>query len=134
MEKRERHIFIVDDFKDSREMCARFLGEHGFRVTELTDGKDALAKAAYLQPDLIVMELLLPGLDGLEVARRLKGSTETRHIPVIILTAYDFAAANQVGCEGFLTKPCLPDRMVSEITRVLEHHPKESVRSHAQVA
>jgi two-component system, cell cycle response regulator DivK len=134
MEKQGRHVFIVDDFKDNREMYAYFLSEQGFRVTEATDGEEALAKAAQLQPDLIVMDLSLPGIDGWEAARRLKAGEKTRHIPVVILTAYDLGATSPVGCEGFLTKPCLPDQMISEITRVLERHRRGGADSHAEVA
>lgn len=134
MENRLSHIFIVDAFKDNREMYADFFDEQGFRVTKIADGNEALEKAAQLQPDLIVMDLSLPGTDGLETARRLKSSTRTRHIPVVILTGYDLAAAGPLGCAGFLTKPCPPDRVLSEITRVIEEHRKESSASHAQVA
>ncbi|HEV3275466.1 MAG TPA: response regulator [Terriglobia bacterium] len=122
MEKRNLHVFIVDDFKDNREMYAYFLSESGFRVTPAADGNEALQKAAQLQPDLIVMDLSLPGMDGLEAARLLKTGESTKHIPIVILTAYDLVGAIPEGCDGFLTKPCLPDRMISEITRVLDRH------------
>lgn len=131
MENHRRHIFIVDDFKDNREMYAYFLSEQGFRVTEAGDGEEALAKAVQLQPDLIVMDLSLPGIDGLEAARQLKAGEKTCHIPVVILTAYDVAGLSPTGCEGFLTKPCLPDEMISEINRVLELRRKGGAASHA---
>jgi len=134
MENHGRHIFIVDDFKDNREMYAYFLSEQGFRVTEASDGEEAVAKASQLQPDLIVMDLSLPGIDGLEATRRLKAGEKTRHIPVVILTAYDIATAAPEGCEGFLTKPCLPDQMISEINRVLAHHREGGAVSHATSA
>lgn len=131
MEPAGRHIFIVDDFKDNREMYAYFLSEKGFRVTEAADGEEALAKATQLQPDLIVMDLSLPGMDGLEAARRIKAGETTSHIPVVILTAYDMGSVAPTDCEGFLTKPCLPDDMIREITRVLDGHRKGSAASHA---
>lgn len=134
METQGRHIFIVDDFKDNREMYSYFLAAEGFRVTEAADGEEALAKAVLLQPDLIVMDLSLPGIDGLEAARRLKAGEKTRHIPVVILTAYDMGSVTPVCCEGFLTKPCLPDRMIYEITRVLDGHGEGGDAARAGVA
>jgi len=134
MEKHGWHIFIVDDFKDNREMYAYFLSEQGFRVTEAKDGEEALAKAAQLQPDLIVMDLSLPGIDGLEATRQLKAGERTSHIPVVILTAYDIAGLAPMGCEAFLTKPCLPDQMISEIHRVLERRRTGGSATHAEVA
>jgi two-component system cell cycle response regulator DivK len=118
----KKHIFIVDDFKDNRDMYAYFLSESGFRVTEASDGQEAVDKATQLQPDLIVMDLSLPRMDGWEAARKLKAGDRTKHIPIVFLTAYDLVGAIPAECEGFLTKPCLPDRMISEITRVLERH------------
>lgn len=131
MESLKTHILIVDDFKDNREMYAYFLAERGFRVTEATDGEEALAKAAQLHPDLVVMDLSLPGMDGLEAARQLKAGEKTSHIPVVILTAYDLGSVAPASCEGFLTKPCLPDQMIREITRVLDEHRKGEAASHA---
>lgn len=122
----QKHVFIVDDFKDNRDMYAYFLSESGFQVTQVSDGQEALEKAAQLQPDLIVMDLSLPGMDGWEAARRLKAGERTKHIPVVILTAYDLVGALPKECEAFLTKPCLPDRMISEITQVLARHGKSA--------
>ena len=124
MDKQKAHILIVDDFEDNREMYAYFLAEHGFAVTQATDGQEALDKAARLRPDLIIMDLSLPGIDGWEAARRLKTGEQTRDIPIVILSAYDLTSGGPVGCEGVLTKPCLPDRMIAEITQVLDRHPK----------
>ncbi len=122
METKRDHIFIVDDFADNREMYAYFLSEKGFDVTQVNDGPEALEKAERLKPDLIIMDLSLPGMDGWEAARLLKSGEKTRHIPIVILTAYDVAGAGPVGCEAILTKPCLPDHMIAEISRVLARH------------
>ena len=124
MEKQTAHILIVDDFEDNREMYAYFLSEHGFAVTQATDGQEALDKAERLQPDLIIMDLSLPGMDGWEAARRLKAGEKTRQIPIVILTAYDLTSGGPLECDGVLTKPCLPDRMIAEITQVLDRHKK----------
>ena len=120
MEDRKRHVLIVDDYKDNREMYDYFLSGSGFQVTQASDGYEALQKATELQPDLIVMDLSLPGMDGWETTRQLRAGEKTRKIPVVILTAYDLVGAAPEEFQGFLTKPCLPERMISEITRVLD--------------
>lgn len=122
MEDHRRHVLIVDDYKDNREMYDYFLSGSGFRVTQASDGHEALRKATELQPDLIVMDLSLPGMDGWETTRQLRAGEKTRKIPVVILTAYDLVGAVPEEFQGFLTKPCLPERMISEIARVLDDH------------
>jgi len=122
MEDRKRHVLIVDDYKDNREMYDYFLSGSGFQVTQASDGHEALQKATELQPDLIVMDLSLPGMDGWETTRQLKAGEKTSQIPVVVLTAYDCFGATPEQFQGFLTKPCLPERMISEITRVLDSH------------
>lgn len=127
MEIQGQHILIVDDFKDNRDLYAHYLSRQGFRVSVASDGQEALDSARDLQPDLIVMDLSLPVLSGWEAVRRLKAGEATKHIPIVILTAYDLGsnAAAAAGCDGFLVKPCLPDKMVSEITRILKKPRKQ---------
>lgn len=116
-------ILIVDDFEDNREMYTQFLRFNGYRVAEAVDGRDALAKAGALHPDLIVMDLSLPGVDGWEATRRLKADPTTRDIPVIALTGHALAGhaegAMAAGCDAFVTKPCIPVDLEAEIRRVL---------------
>ncbi len=117
-------ILIVDDFADNREMYTQFLEFSGFRVAEAQNGHEALDKAFDLQPDLIVMDLSLPGLDGWEATRRLKADGRTRTIPVIALTGHALAGhskgAMDAGCDAFITKPCLPERLMEEIKSMLK--------------
>jgi two-component system, cell cycle response regulator DivK len=116
-------ILVVDDFEDNREMYTQFLRFNGYRVAEAVDGLDALTKAAALRPDLIVMDLSLPRLDGWEATRRLKKDPVTRHIPVVALTGHALAGheegARDAGCDSFVTKPCIPADLEAEIRRVL---------------
>jgi len=116
-------ILVVDDFEDNREMYTQFLRFHGYRVAEAVDGLDALTKAAALRPDLIVMDLSLPRLDGWEATRRLKKDPLTSHIPVVALTGHALAGheegARSAGCDAFVTKPCIPADLETEIRRVL---------------
>ena len=126
-------VLIVDDFQDNREMYAEFLRFSGLRVEEATNGIEALEKAATLLPDLIVMDLSLPGIDGWEATRRLKSDSVTKHIPVLALTGHALAGysegARQAGCDGFITKPCLPEALLAEIQRVLQGRGRPKSRS-----
>jgi two-component system, cell cycle response regulator DivK len=117
-------VLIVDDFADNREMYSQFLEFSGFRVAEAQNGHEALDKAFALRPDLIVMDLSLPGLDGWEATRRLKADDRTRATPVIALTGHALAGhskgAMDAGCDAFITKPCLPERLLEEIKSMLK--------------
>lgn len=116
-------VLIVDDYADAREMCAEYLDLCGFRVEQACDGAEALKKAAHLRPDVILMDLSLPDIDGVEVARRLKAASETAGIAIIALTGHGTEEhadkARAAGCVSFLVKPCQPDAMISEIRRVM---------------
>jgi CheY-like chemotaxis protein len=116
-------VLVVDDFQDNREMFAEFLLISGFRVAEAATGPEALEQAFALIPDVILMDLSLPGLDGWEATRRLKRDARTRHVPVVALTGHVLAdcsrEAREAGCDAFLTKPCMPEALVSEVRRVL---------------
>ena len=126
-------VLIVDDFQDNREMYAEFLRFSGLRVEEATNGLEALEKAVELLPDLIVMDLSLPGIDGWEATRRLKTAAATKHIPVLALTGHALAGysegARQAGCDGFITKPCLPETLLGEIQRTLDGRGRTKPRS-----
>jgi two-component system, cell cycle response regulator DivK len=116
-------ILVVDDYQDAREMYAEYLQFSGFRVAEAKNGNEAVDKAFELKPDLILMDLSLPGMDGWEATRRLKADETTRHIPVVALTGHALAGASEgakkAGCDSFVTKPCLPDDLVVEVRRML---------------
>jgi two-component system, cell cycle response regulator DivK len=133
MKNPRRLILVVDDSADDREMYDNFLSANGFRVSLACDGEEALEKAAKLQPDLIIMDLGLPGVGGWEAIRRLKGKGRTRQIPIVVLTGRAFASAHAVGSDGCLTKPCHPDKLLTEINRVLEPKSRPS-QQHAQLA
>ncbi|HSC26195.1 MAG TPA: response regulator [Vicinamibacterales bacterium] len=119
-------VLVVDDYQDAREMYAAYLQFSGFRVAEATDGCEAIDRTLELMPDLILMDLALPRMDGWEATRRLKLDQRTRHIPIVVLTGYALAGhvagARQAGCDSFVTKPCLPDELVAEIQRMLTLH------------
>jgi two-component system, cell cycle response regulator DivK len=116
-------ILVVDDYEDAREMYAEYLRFCGFRVAEARNGNEALEQAFALMPDLILMDLSLPGMDGWEATRQLKADERTRQIPVVALTGHALAGASEgakrAGCDSFVTKPCLPDDLVVEVRRML---------------
>ena len=116
-------ILVVDDYQDAREMYAEYLQFSGFRVAEARNGNEAVEQALTLRPDLILMDLSLPGMDGWEATRRLKADDTTKHIPIVALTGHALAGASEgakkAGCDSFVTKPCLPDDLVVEVRRML---------------
>ena len=117
-------VLIVDDYDDNREMYSSYLEFAGLRVAEAVNGKEALSKTHELMPDLIVMDLSLPGIDGWQATRTIKQDPRTRHILVLALTGHALEGAHEsateAGCDGFLTKPCLPEDLCREIQRMLD--------------
>jgi two-component system cell cycle response regulator DivK len=116
-------VLLVDDSEDNREVYAQYLTLSGFRVEMAVDGVEAVEKAASLTPDVIVMDLAMPRLDGWEATRRIKAAPATAGTPVIALTGNADAESKrktqEAGCSGYLTKPCMPDVLVAEIRRLL---------------
>jgi CheY-like chemotaxis protein len=112
-------ILLVEDFVDAREMYRDYLEFSGFDVETAGDGLAAIVKARELNPDLILMDLSLPGMDGWEATRQLKADPETAHLTIIALSAHAMAAegdrARKAGCNGFIAKPCLPPDLVEQV-------------------
>lgn len=119
----DQTVLIVEDDPDSRYVYELYLTHKGFRVRQAGSGEEGLALAREARPDVILMDISIPGLDGWEVTRRLQDDPETRDIPVIAITAHAFPEdrdrSRRVGCRGFLTKPCDPKEVLNEILRVL---------------
>ena len=116
-------VLLVDDYPDAREMYTEYLEYSGFDVVEAGNGMEALQRAVDTAPDIILMDLSLPVMDGWEATRRLKADKRTANIPVVALTGHALAGisdgAKKAGCDAFVTKPCLPEDLVKEINRVL---------------
>ena len=108
-QEQTKKILVVDDNNDSRELVLKILRTKGHRLCEAVDGEDALQKVAEEQPDLILMDISLPKIDGHEVTRRLKSNERFASIPIIALTAHamkgDREKALAAGCEGYISKP-----------------------------
>lgn len=117
-------VLLVEDDREGREMFALGLEQAGFRVEQAHNGLQALDKAFELRPHVIVTDLALPGIDGLELCKRLRDDPRTREVPIIGITGYaSFAAepdrATRAGCDAVYLKPCLPETVIAEITRLL---------------
>jgi two-component system cell cycle response regulator DivK len=117
-------VLLVDDYADAREMYTEYLEFSGFDVVQATNGIEALQRAVESSPDIILMDLSLPVMDGWEATRRLKADERTADIPVVALTGHALAGvseeAKRAGCDAFVTKPCLPEDLVTEIRKVLD--------------
>lgn len=125
-------VLLVEDNEENREIYATILRHHGYGVLEVEDGREALRLAEEERPDLILLDISIPGLDGWRVAERLKEDDATREIPVIALTAHalpeDYARARELGCDAYLSKPVRPQRVVEEVRRFLDPGPEPSIR------
>lgn len=115
------HVLVVDDYDDGREMYAEFLELAGYRVSQAKDGAEALRKATDLLPDIILMDLSLPDIDGSDVTRRLRKDPRTRQIPVVVVTGHppENVESQTLHYDAFVTKPCPPDALVDEVARLL---------------
>ena len=120
-----KKILIVEDNKDSRELVIKVLKNKGYLLVEAVDGEDALLKATEQLPDLILMDISIPKIDGFEVTRRLKERENCKDIPIIALTAHamkgDKEKALQAGCDGYISKPINVRQLPDQIQAFLGH-------------
>ena len=116
-------ILLVEDNEMNRDMLSRRLERRGYQVLIAVDGEQGLAMAQSEAPDLILMDMSLPVLDGWEAARQLKAASETRAIPIIALTAHamlgDREKAIEAGCDEYDTKPVEFERLLEKIEAIL---------------
>jgi CheY-like chemotaxis protein len=116
-------VLVVDDVADGREIVSEYLKMGGYELALAADGIEAVQQAQDLLPDVILMDVWLPKMDGLEATRRIKKDEATKHIPVIALTAHGLASAREkalaAGCTAVVTKPFLPEDLEKEIRRQL---------------
>ena len=119
----EKTVLLVEDNEDNLIVYRTILDHVGYRVIEARDGEEGVARARADHPDLILMDLSLPKMDGWEATRRIKADEGTRQIPIIAVTAHalddDREKATQVGCDGYLAKPVAPRRVVEEVERFI---------------
>jgi len=118
-----QHILVVDDEREIRELLDYNLRKGGFDVACVSTGEDALASVRYRRPDLVVLDLMLPGVDGLEVCRRLQADARTRRVPIVMLTAKDGEAdivtGLELGAADYIVKPFSPRVLLARVRAVL---------------
>ena len=116
-------VLLVEDNEDNRTVYRTILEHFGYQVIEARNGEDGIRMAREDHPDLILMDISIPIIDGWEATRILKGDAATSDIPIIALTAHalatDRAKAAEVGCDGYLAKPCEPRRVVAEVEKFI---------------
>ena len=116
-------VLLVDDDEETYNLYSDFLASSGFSVVGANDGEEAIRVAQREQPDLVIMDLGLPLLDGCEATRQLRAGEDTRDIPILAMSGYVqrhyIELAQQAGCDGFLTKPCPLERLLAEARRLL---------------
>ena len=121
-----RRILLVEDNEMNRDMLSRRLVRQGYDVVLALDGEAGVALAAAVRPDLILMDVSLPGIDGWEATRRIRGEPALRHTPIIALTAHamtgDREAATAAGCDDYDTKPVELSRLLAKMRLLLSEH------------
>lgn len=126
-------ILVVDDEAYLLQILDFSLGAEGYDVVTAEDGEQAIQKAKSEQPDLIVLDIMMPKMDGYETCRALKASDETKHIPVILLSAkgrnVDQQMGFEVGAEDYITKPFSPRKLVDRINAILNQSREQKLAS-----
>ena len=120
---RARTVLIVEDMDDNRAIYVALLVHHGYRVLEAIDGLAGVAVARSEAPDLILMDIALPKLDGWAATAEIKSDPKLSHIPIIVITAHtrpeDRERAFEAGCSAFLIKPVEPRRVLDEVQKFI---------------
>ena len=118
-----KRILVVEDQEDNRQILRDVLGSVGYDIIEAGDGEAGVAAAAAQRPDLILMDIQLPLMDGYEATRRIKANPELKGIPIIVVTSYalsgDEAKARAAGCDAYVTKPYSPRQLLAKIKELL---------------
>src|SRR5215831_241879 len=125
-----KRILVIEDQEDNRQILRDLLTNADFEVIEAENGEAGLAAAAAHKPDLILMDIQLPGLDGYEATRRLKADAVLHTIPIIVVTSYAFggdaAKARAAGCDAYISKPYSPRQLLAKVREYLSSPPPTS--------
>lgn len=118
-----QRVLIVEDQEDNRAILRDLLSNAGYELIEASNGEEGVALAERERPDLILMDIQLPVVDGYEATRRIKGNASLRSIPIIAVTSYalsgDEAKAQEAGCDGYVAKPFSPRQLLAKIREYL---------------
>ena len=114
-----KRVLAIEDHEENRRIMRLLLASAGIDMIEAVTGEDGVAMAEKERPDVILMDIQLPGLDGYEATRRIKSNPELRHIPIIVVTSYalsgDDVKAFEAGCDAYVTKPFVPRELLAKV-------------------
>ena len=118
-----KRVLVIEDHEENRRILRLLLASAGIDMIEAVTGEEGVAAAEKERPDLILMDIQLPGLDGYEATRRIKANPELKGIPVIAVTSYALSGDEQktrdAGCDGYIAKPYSPRQMLSKVREIL---------------
>jgi two-component system, cell cycle response regulator DivK len=118
-----KKILVVEDTEDNRQILRDLLGMAGYDMVEAHDGAEGVAKAAEHRPDLILMDIQMPVMDGYEATRRIKANPELKAIPIVAVTSYALSGDEQktrdAGCDAYIAKPYSPRQMLAKVREIL---------------
>jgi two-component system cell cycle response regulator DivK len=118
-----QRILVIEDNEDNRRIVRDLLTSVGYEIIEAVTGEEGVTMAGAQVPDLILMDIQLPGLDGYDATRRIKADPTLRHIPIIAVTSYalsgDDVKAFEAGCDGYVSKPFSPRALLAKIREYL---------------
>ncbi|MHB9132720.1 MAG: response regulator [Armatimonadota bacterium] len=130
-------ILVIEDEDDIQELVSYNLAKEGYQVTCAASGEEGLKRALALMPDLVILDLMLPGMDGLEVGKVLKHNPKTQDIPIIMLTAKseeaDIVTGLELGADDYITKPFSPRVLIARVRVVLRRHAEPSAEDLAVI-
>ena len=116
-------ILVVEDQEDNRQILRDLLGNAGYELTEAENGEDAITAVAKKRPDLILMDIQLPIMDGYEATRRIRSNPDMNSVPIIAVTSYALAGdeekALEAGCDGYISKPYSPRELLTKVRTYL---------------
>ncbi|HKT17966.1 MAG TPA: response regulator [Stellaceae bacterium] len=119
----KKRVLVVEDHEDNRQILRDLLGSAGYEMIEAGNGQEAIERAIELRPDLILMDIQLPILDGYEATRRIKADASLQAIPLIVVTSYalsgDEEKARLAGCDDYVSKPFSPRDLLAKIRRYI---------------
>jgi len=134
----KEHILVVDDEESILELLEYNLSREGYKVTCVATGEDALEATKRKMPDLVILDLMLPGVDGLDVCKTLKNTSKTSQIPIVMLTAKgeesDIVTGLELGADDYITKPFSPRVLLARAKAVLRRKAKEAPREPAAIS
>ena len=118
-----KRVLVIEDHEENRRIVGYLLASAGIEMIEAVTGEGGVAAAEKERPDLILMDIQLPGLDGYEATRRIKANPALRHIPIIVVTSYalsgDDVKAFEAGCDAYVTKPFVPRELLAKVREYL---------------